>query len=417
MNRMIHTEMINNFEIVVARYNEDISWLNRFKNISIIYNKGKYDKCLNNFNIINLPNFGRESHTYLYHIINNYDNLKEYTIFTQGNLIFDNYIKHKKLILEQYFQLNEFNGELKREDFNKLKYPIEHFGKWKKEITSGKMRKSNYTCYSWLKNFMDFNDNDIEYVDIAWGAIFSVHKSLILKKPKIFYEHLLRFVDYHDNPEEGHFFERSWNFIFTNKYIKKERLDIIKNKKDIKIKEIENKSHLWIDINYYKNNFFKIDNIKIFPNYYFKMSKNKFNFNFKDFFYIKIKLNEDDFILLILSIENNFNLIFHNTKSLGMINNILNKYDNSFNYIIESNILKLNINNVFQYDFDLENLNNKYYNIDKIDVYCKSESYNNNIILNKGDEKLKYIILINQYFDINNYYKDNYLDNFINYIN
>ena len=74
------------YEIVIARYNEPIDVWKEFYPIVTIYNKGK-----NNLNIdsIELENVGRESHTYLYHIINNWDNLAENTLFTQCNLSFD----------------------------------------------------------------------------------------------------------------------------------------------------------------------------------------------------------------------------------------------------------------------------------------------------------------------------------------
>jgi len=87
-------------EIVVARYNEDLSWLEQLpKDIKItIYNKGKDDI---KYPYIKLPNIGRESHTYMYHIVENYNNLAEMTIFCQGNSIehnpdFINLIKNKK---------------------------------------------------------------------------------------------------------------------------------------------------------------------------------------------------------------------------------------------------------------------------------------------------------------------------------
>jgi len=66
-------------EIVVARYNENLSWLKKLpKDIIItVYNKGNDDI---NIPSIKLPNIGRESHTYLYHIIKNYNNLADQTI-------------------------------------------------------------------------------------------------------------------------------------------------------------------------------------------------------------------------------------------------------------------------------------------------------------------------------------------------
>lgn len=69
--------------IVVSRYNEDITWINNFVNDNVVvYNKGPNNiKCES----IPLPNIGREAQTFLYHIINSYNNLTEETVFLQGN--------------------------------------------------------------------------------------------------------------------------------------------------------------------------------------------------------------------------------------------------------------------------------------------------------------------------------------------
>ena len=78
------------YSIVVARYQEDVDWVNDLKYIFIntriqpfIYNKGT---PLEHYPLsyISLSNVGRESHTYLYHIIHNYDNLSDLVFFTQG---------------------------------------------------------------------------------------------------------------------------------------------------------------------------------------------------------------------------------------------------------------------------------------------------------------------------------------------
>ena len=71
-NRLMKTE------IVIARYNENLDWLKKIKkskDIKItVYNKGLPDIDVP---FIQLPNSGRESGTYLYHIINNYDKLAD----------------------------------------------------------------------------------------------------------------------------------------------------------------------------------------------------------------------------------------------------------------------------------------------------------------------------------------------------
>lgn len=79
-------EKFNKSEVslVIARYNEDIDWVSAYNDIAVVYNKGE-----NNIsgikNIINVENIGREGHTYLYHIINNYENLSDRVIFSQGD--------------------------------------------------------------------------------------------------------------------------------------------------------------------------------------------------------------------------------------------------------------------------------------------------------------------------------------------
>ena len=81
-------------KFVFARYNEDISWLYehpRLANNSIIYNKGKtlYNIPQHlNIQVLELsndPEYGRECHTYLHHIIENYNQLDDYTIFSQAD--------------------------------------------------------------------------------------------------------------------------------------------------------------------------------------------------------------------------------------------------------------------------------------------------------------------------------------------
>lgn len=67
--------------LVVALYNEDLSWLNQLDFTCTIYNKGNIE-----IPSIPLPNIGRESDTFLNYITNNYNNLPDVIAFLQGNL-------------------------------------------------------------------------------------------------------------------------------------------------------------------------------------------------------------------------------------------------------------------------------------------------------------------------------------------
>lgn len=69
-------------ELVVSYYKENLNWLDKLKDYKItIYNKSGVDIP----NTINLPNVGREMHTYFHHIVTNYDNLSDWVFFTQAD--------------------------------------------------------------------------------------------------------------------------------------------------------------------------------------------------------------------------------------------------------------------------------------------------------------------------------------------
>ena len=74
-------------EIVVASYGADLSWLNEFSRFATIYEKKKVNSTSTPMlsKKVILPNVGREAHSYLYHIVHNYHNLANVTVFTQAN--------------------------------------------------------------------------------------------------------------------------------------------------------------------------------------------------------------------------------------------------------------------------------------------------------------------------------------------
>jgi UDP-galactopyranose mutase len=193
------------YEIVIARYNENVDWLNDYKFMSTIYNKGDD----NIEGSITLPNIGRESHTYLYHIINNYDKLANITLFAQGKIS-----DHTKMSISEYLnckniKYNSGTAPIHLDNANRLR----HHGKWLNELISGKMKKSELDFKSWwIKNVR--KPYPQTHPIYSPGAIFSLTKSQIHKHPKQYYLDLIKNVDNHINPEEGHYFERSWIYIF-----------------------------------------------------------------------------------------------------------------------------------------------------------------------------------------------------------
>lgn len=195
-----------NCELVLARYNEDISWSDDYAHIRTVYNKG-----LDNLDVsvqpIKLPNIGRESHTFLYHIIKNYDNLADNTIFFQAMI---NDRGEQRILPFQNYLFNSPNTIFARLDY------LEELYDWNYEYYNDKPNSKSSYCLSKFCNdvlMRKFNDYPKRFIR---GAYISVGKNVILKNTKEYYQNILdkSKLSTDNDPEDGHFMERLWLHIF-----------------------------------------------------------------------------------------------------------------------------------------------------------------------------------------------------------
>jgi hypothetical protein len=210
-------------QIVIARYNENIEWI-KFLNPAlfdvIIYNKG--DKLNETFDckIINLDNVGRESHTYLHHIISNYENLPEKIIFTQAhpfdhvNNLFENIYNYE----QNTYDFVYFSKNLLRIQFDESKNKFIEYG-----ILNGSQwlnyHDINFTTVLLIEKLFGSKNNNELNILFGTGAIFGVNKKTIMNKNKDFYSKCINILNTSSNltnPVEGHGFERLWFYIFNN---------------------------------------------------------------------------------------------------------------------------------------------------------------------------------------------------------
>jgi hypothetical protein len=248
--------------MVVARYKENIEWLNRivtepeYKHINniIIYNKSEepFDYLIKSdkIKILNVENRGREAGTYLDYIIENYDNLPEEIIFTQADpfihspnfmelLKIDSYLEYKDIqsltccwkysenippkelvddtnifdINNNKIYLNLLNTEIcLTEGHSKFKDPdiINIFNSLNRKFNTNNI-------------FSYINNNIIEikhkYINFIFCACFFVKKKKILNNKINIYRDLNNFIYYYDNQglEESILIERLWEYLFSHK--------------------------------------------------------------------------------------------------------------------------------------------------------------------------------------------------------
>jgi len=205
-------------EIVVAHYREDLLWLTPAADLVTVYSKGGpgfSERCLASFaRLISPPNIGRESHSYLYHIVKNYNHLADITLFTQGQV--SDHVGRDVTITEM------LNACRKRPSERLVVYTkhglklfdawsgIPRVKKWKEEKQCGLMRAANHTpseFWKWV-----FGMDHPAAIAFGWGAIFAVSREAIHQRPREFYQRILTYFEEinHVNPEEGHYMERFW---------------------------------------------------------------------------------------------------------------------------------------------------------------------------------------------------------------
>ena len=219
--------------LIIARYNENLEWLKKYRDFKItVYNKGANLSYSKFFNIINLENIGRESHTWLYHIVNNYHHLNEINIFLQGKI--------DDLNCMAYENPNDYLKKINKYGFSVRRYGLLGPFHWdwnvriNKDIRYKKQWEKNEISRSKIgfRNFAKKLFPEIPlFVATSYSGCFAVKKEVIQQNDLLFYKELLDVLSQNKNPIEGHYMERLWCYIFTkNKPLINACLDVFKTK-------------------------------------------------------------------------------------------------------------------------------------------------------------------------------------------
>lgn len=204
-------------EIVVSRYEEDISWVEPLTSEHKItcYNKGKtYVE-----GSIALPNVGRCDHTFLHHIITNYDNLSEITIFLPGSCMDSHKEWSAKFVINKVRENRNSVFYGRKHDDVKSEYMNFSINEWKATNENNASLNPETTLHlsdtrpfgAWFeKHFPGASPTTV----VCYFSIFAVSKKHILQHPVERYKKILQELEVHSNPEVGHYVERSWGAIF-----------------------------------------------------------------------------------------------------------------------------------------------------------------------------------------------------------
>ena len=211
-------------EIVVSRYNENLEWLYRepifasTKKKVTVYNKGPgrviipdklLQKSAHSTSMVQeqLPNFGRESHSYLHHVVTHYDHLADVTMFLPGSCMNEMKQHNTTTLLSKVLQTKDTVMPGKR--YDDVKSNLKSFSVGKYRGTSSENQQLNMSNEispskvarpfgQWFQHFF----GSICVNVVCFTGTFAVARRHILQHPKEFYEKLLESVNNASNPGE-----------------------------------------------------------------------------------------------------------------------------------------------------------------------------------------------------------------------
>lgn len=209
-------------ELVVARYEEDLSWIPTLDleiTNTVVYNKGSEKVFPFPCEVKSLPNFGREPHTYFTHIINNYNSLKDITFFIVGSAFTQDAKENRVKLIVEHLKKKKSSAIVttKNEELiNRTKYFYINY--WL--VTNENNRKKNPNpelspCPDRpLGNWFSIRFPNEQIERLSYSGILAVSREDILKRPITFYQSLLEEVS-SPNPEAVHYIERVFTNIFS----------------------------------------------------------------------------------------------------------------------------------------------------------------------------------------------------------
>lgn len=200
-------------ELVVARYEEDLAWLRKVPvQIQVtVYDKSGTEaqwpeKAKKRATRIELPNVGREAHSYLHHIISNYEALSPITVFCQGHP-FDHASDFHKTLRELA------SSQTKVRDFRWLGFIIDTDDCRGKRLFVGWSKNPNRKELPVDEFYRSlFEEENPETFRFYVGAQFVVTAEAIRRRSKAFYQRALQLVE--EMELAPHCLERMWDRIF-----------------------------------------------------------------------------------------------------------------------------------------------------------------------------------------------------------
>lgn len=235
--------MSTSVDLVISAYRDNLDWVRSMQpSCTRIFVYDKWDgpgcaektwrvllddsgKSMQRVTYAALPNVGKLDHTFAHHIVEHYDDLADWIIFTpdgpadhlHGASMGDALTPGDCLRVPRLWRGRDWgaDGRLNWKSWGSL--PARDGKTWGDRYAAGEITPSKFTFVEWMKRFIGFDPNGPDWPGYQPGGILAVPRRCITYLPREFYERLRERLSHDREPEEGHFAERSWTVIFSGR--------------------------------------------------------------------------------------------------------------------------------------------------------------------------------------------------------
>jgi hypothetical protein len=207
--------------LVVAHYKEDLSWLAEYAPLLHVYCKHEAhhdDAGTCSCYSVDAPkrehlaNVGLEVHTYLTHIIEHYDAIADVVVFLKGH--FTDAKPHLLNSVAQYIVEALDRGWAAGAPLPIVfRGRIEHWGKWRDALDSGRMCASPWTLDEFYRRVVGRDPPPVSHA--TYHGVFATTRERLLRYSREQYREWRSWIETHPNPETAHYFERMWYTLFA----------------------------------------------------------------------------------------------------------------------------------------------------------------------------------------------------------
>lgn len=236
MPKQVYLSMENKYDpsqiqLVVAYYNEDLSWIEYLRKECCIDNVlliSKKHKLHSRYKLIHLDNVGKDAHSLMYYIVNNYENLPKYLLFCPGSILSQKApfkIEKFKYVINNLHKVDSLGivtiPYVPWSPYAPFDYDfiIDRWGSSDPlnmsknlDLKPAKIRPFG----KWYETYVDTDDSKIKKYGFSYNFIFFCNKQSILKKSKCFYKELLTQLSIDNDLEAIHYVERIIYSLYIN---------------------------------------------------------------------------------------------------------------------------------------------------------------------------------------------------------